>query len=1006
MKGSLYKIQTTCEVLMKHAATALFAVEGLEVAESGYKTGNEPPKEGWKPYYPVQGEYKHFWVRGTFKTPAAEEGKFLTLNFSHTFDGKERSAPHGLLYLNGKMIQGVDTNHLEAFLDPDTDYELVYYVYNEHRLDPVPVFITVNAVDTLLEGLYYDLWVPYEGSKYLNENTAEYRDTISVLDQACNIMDLRAPLSEKFYASARAAKEFLKEEFYGKLCSTEGKPIVNCIGHTHIDVEWRWARAQTREKMQRSFTSAARLMEKYPEYQFSLSQPELYRYLKEDAPEAYEELKALVAEGRWEPEGAFFLECDCNLVSGEGFARQLLQGKRFFKKEFGKDSRVLFLPDVFGYSAALPQLLKKAGVDYFITSKISWNDTNQIPYDMFLWEGIDGTELFSTFITAQKGSPDAKSVRYCTYVGTKYPAEVKGTWERFQQKEYSKQSLLTYGYGDGGGGPTRKMLEIFRRTAFGLPGYPVTKMNQLIPYLEAAEAEFKENTAKLCRAPKWVGELYLEYHRGTYTSQAATKRGNRKSEFLLQKAEGLSAIHHLLGGDYDEQGLYAAWRKVLHNQFHDILPGSSIHEVYEGVKVDYQKIAEYGEGVVAEKLDALTKEIKTDGGMFVYNPMGFARKGAVSLHGKTYELKEEIPAFGWKVLPAEEPACKVKIDSLLAENDFYILKLDEAGRIDSLFDKSAGREVFLSGQKGNEFQIFEDHPHKYDAWELDCGYKAKMYLMDEPAKIEPIFEGSRAGFKISRRYMNSTLEQKLWLYSEGRRIDFENELDWHEQHQVLKIAFPFDLLTDEATFEIQFGHLKRPTHSNTSWDQAKFEVCAHKWADLSEHGYGVALLNDCKYGFNTEGSTLKLTALKCPTHPDESADQGKHLFTYALLPHEGSLYEGNVIEEAYDLNQPMTGKLLDKQDGSLADTFSLVSCDKKNIIIEAVKKAEESEDLIVRLYDSQKMRTTATITLPDGTKKAWLANLIEEKQEEVPIIDGKVTLPVKNFEIITLRLER
>ena len=334
------------------------------------------------------------------------------------------------------------------------------------------------------------------------------------------------------------------------------------------------------------------------------------------------------------------------------------------------------------------------------------------------------------------------------------------------------------------------------------------------------------------------------------------------------------------------------------------------------------------------------------------------------------------------------------------------MKLDEVGRIASLFDKSAGREVFLPGQKGNEFQIFEDHPHKYDAWELDCGYKAKMYLMDEPAEIEPIFEGSRAGFKISRSYMNSTLEQKLWLYSEGRRIDFENELDWHEQHQVLKIAFPFDLLTDEATFEIQYGHLKRPTHSNTSWDQAKFEVCAHKWADLSEHGYGVALLNDCKYGFNAEGSTLKLTALKCPTHPDESADQGKHLFTYALLPHEGTLYEGNVIEEAYDLNQPMMARELSKQEGTLADTFSLVSCDKKNIIIEAVKKAEESEDLIVRLYDSQKMRTTATITLPEGTKKAWLASLIEEPQEELPIIDGKVTLPVKNFEIITLRLER
>jgi alpha-mannosidase len=399
-------------------------------------------------------------------------------------------------------------------------------------------------------------------------------------------------------------------------------------------VEWKWARAQTREKIQRSFATAKSLMDRYPEYIFMLSQPELYRYLKEEAPEKYEELKGLVREGRWEPEGAMYVEPDCNLTSGESLVRQLIFGKRFFREEFGVESNILFLPDVFGYSAALPQILRKSGVDYFVTSKISWNDTNTMPMDMFYWEGIDGTEIFTSFMTAQNfgGIPGKGGKNRTTYVGNVTPSFVKGTWDRFQQKEYTDRIFLTYGYGDGGGGPTKEMLEMQRRTARGIPSLPVTKTDTLTAYLHQVKGEFDATCRRTGRTPRWVGELYLEFHRGTYTSIGKVKKGNRNAEFLLGNVEALSVTDLCFGGSYDSEGLNHYWRKTLHNQFHDILPGSSIKEVYDGTDVDYARIENYGLKPSFEKLLAIAERINTEGGVLLYNPTGFARR-AITVEG-------------------------------------------------------------------------------------------------------------------------------------------------------------------------------------------------------------------------------------------------------------------------------------------------------------------------------------------------------------------------------------
>lgn len=1003
------KIRISWQKLRQFANIKLYDLEGVEYVKCGYKTDNSFPESGWQPFTAdtkMTGRDAHYWLRASFKTPPKKENTSYYIKCTTGFEGEwDGTNPQGIIYLNGEMVQGVDTNHTEIYLEPDTEYTMYNYFYLGLIKNNVPLHMAMYELDEKSEQLYYDIRVPYDVFMMHRQNEDAHEIIIPVLEQTCNLIDFRKPFSDEYKASVSRAVDFIEEEFYEKICTEEGKPIVDCIAHTHIDIEWLWARAQTREKIQRSFTNALALMKKYPEYKFMLSQPELYRYLKEEAPEKYEELKQLVKEGRWEPEGAMYVEADCNLISGESLVRQIYQGKRFFKDEFGVDNKILFLPDVFGYSAAIPQILKKSGIRHFVTSKISWNETNTMPVDCFMWEGLDGTEIFTNFITAQnyKGiDPD----RYTTYVGHLTPSEIKGTWNKFIEKQYSHRALSTYGFGDGGGGPTKEMLENQRRMAKGIPGMPVTKLPTLIEHLDKKREEFDESCKKLKRTPKWVGELYLELHRGTYTSMAKNKRGNRKSEQALGKAEGLSYIGLMLGSEYDAKGLYNNWNRVLHNQFHDIIPGSSIKDVYDGTDVDYKEIAEYTDGVINEKIGVIAKNITTDGGLLVYNPSGFERSGIATVGGKTVELTEAIPAFGWKVVNKFNDECRVAVNGLTAENKFYKMTLDNAGRIAELFDKSANRQVLKSGEYGNEFQAFEDFPRLYDNWEITDYYKQKKWVLDDEAQITPVTDGSRAGFRVVKKYLDSEIIQNIWLYSDTDRIDFDTDIDWHERNQVLKVAFPVDVHANTATYETQFGHIERPTHGNTSWDQAKFEVCAHKWVTVAENGYGVGLLNDCKYGFNTEGSTMKLTVLKCSQYPNEEADQGAHKLTYSIMAYEGDFREAGVINEAYALNQPFTVAQVCANKGALADEFSLVSCDRANVIVETVKKAEDDDGMIVRMYDAFNRRANATVTVAEGFKKAYLCDLMENQIEELEFSDNKVTVPVSNFEIITLKFTR
>ncbi|MBO5790650.1 MAG: alpha-mannosidase, partial [Clostridia bacterium] len=615
------------------------------------------------------------------------------------------------------------------------------------------------------------------------------------------------------------------------------------IGHTHIDVAWLWTLAQTKEKAQRSFSTALRLMEKYPAYVFQSSQPQLYAYVKENDPALYEKIKQRVKEGRWEVEGAMWLESDTNLVSGESLVRQILFGKRFIKEEFGIDSKMLWLPDVFGYTAALPQILKKVGVDYFFTIKTTWNETNAMPHDNMIWQGLDGSSVFA--------------ILGDSYVKELNPETVKNTWKTHKDKKYTNICLSTFGYGDGGGGPTPEMLERYDRLKHGLPGYPKLRIQKSLETVKQTESQFLESTKKRGFTPKWVGEMYLEMHRGTYTSMAKNKKNNRQSEFLYTTLEKAAVTNMLLNekATYPKELLRCNWETILKNQFHDIIPGSSIKEVYEDSDAEYEKLLSEGNAAYTKTLSGIAENVKTEGGIFVYNPTPFVYDGQVETENGTVFVSG-IPAGGYAVVEGKAGQNAVCVTAKTIENEYLRIEFSDKYHLVSLYDKKQDRELIEAGKEGNVLAVYEDYPRAYDAWEITEYYRQKRWVADNVSSVEIINEGTRGGVRIKRAYGNSEILQTVLLREGSARLDFETEIEWHEDHVLLKAEFPFAIFAPRATYEIQYGHIERPNHRNTSWDQAKFEVPAHKWADLSESDYGVSLLNDCKYGYSAEGNVM------------------------------------------------------------------------------------------------------------------------------------------------------
>ena len=978
------------------------------------------------------GPDRHYWFRTEVTVPESFDGKELWLRI-HTGlnDWDDGRNPQFLLFINGQVIQGLDINHREVFVKANAKagetFRMDLQSYTGTLHDEFHLIVDLEEHDRKLRKAYYDIAVPMYGLNRMKEDDKIRLDLETALTDTINLLDLRMPYSKEFYASVEAAEAHVQEAIYEKMGGYD-EVIATCIGHTHIDVAWLWTIDQVRQKSCRSFATVLKLMEEYPDYHFMSSQPKLYSFVKERHPEMYQRIKDRVKEGRWEPEGGMWVEADCNLTSGESLVRQFQFGKRFFKEEFDVENKILWLPDVFGYSAALPQIMKKCGIEYFMTTKLAWNEFDKHPYDSFMWEGIDGSRIFTHLITTLGvGQPETSF--FTTYNGMLHPDAIMGGWHRYQNKDINNDILVCFGYGDGGGGPTRDMMEMSGRMDKGIKGIPKVRQAFAGQYFDELWERVKDNK----RLPEWVGELYFEYHRGTYTSMARNKRSNRKSEYAMMELELLSVLAELAGKEapaYPKSELDRMWEMILTNQFHDILPGSSIKEVYDQTKKEYADIEKTSKELIDERLSYLTDE--KEEAVTIWNTLGYERNDLVELPAfdgsaltdgvavypvqKTAEgavtYVKGIPSKGYVVLRSAEAAPKKETFEISEcpeggfslETPFYSIVINDQGEFTSLFDKENDRQVLQEGKVGNELRIYEDKPLCYSNWNTDIFHQEKSWRVENVRSMEWLEKGPvRATLQVERELMGTVIRQKIHFYGEDRRIDFETYVDWKLSEHLLKVHFPVDVHTDEATYDIQFGNLTRKIHENTSWDMAKFEVCGHKWADLSEGNYGVSLMNDCKYGFSMKHRVMTQTLIKSGTEPNPHTDQEEHFFTYSLYPHAGTWKEGGTVQKALNLNV----KARAVKGAAAKENWSFLSVDKANVVLETVKKAEDGDGIIVRLYEVNNSRTPVTLAAAGKLCEARETDLLENPVEErkLEVTDHTVSFTIKPYEILTLRLQ-
>ena len=987
------------------------------------------------------GHREYYWFETVVTIPEEFDGECVVYELKTGKEGEwDATNPQFSIFVNGVRVQGLDVNHREIILAEPAKagdiYRIVLSAFTGDQNFSLKMNSSLKVLDRKTEKYYYDLEVPYQSARLLNTEDQAYITIIQALNESLNLLDMRKEGSKEYYQSLEKAQEYITKEFYEKYCDGEKSPIIYCVGHTHIDCAWLWTLRVTEDKAVRSFSTVLELMKEYPEYVFMSSQPQLYKYVKKNAPDVYEQIKERVKEGRWEPDGGMFVEADCNIASGEALVRQFVHGQRFFKEEFGVDNEILWLPDVFGYSAALPQILQKCGIPYFMTTKISWNEFNKMPYDTFEWEGIDGTRVLTHFVPTRDYNKAAveggtETEHFTTYNGYINPSQMKGAWARYSQKYLNEEVLCSFGFGDGGGGPTKDMLENQRRLAKGLPGMPRTKMSTAKEFFHVLDKHVTDKKY----LPTWVGELYLEYHRGTYTSMARNKKFNRKAEFAYQNEEMYAMLDaQTAGGAYPEKELHEGWEVILRNQFHDILPGSSIKEVYDDSKAEYEGIFAENKALTDATLAHIAAGVKAPKhSLVVYNPNSAAAYDLVTFtvpegmgepavyDGETKLAVQKtadgayvffaagVPGKGYKTYIVKEEAAdtipSMEVSTEVMENEFFKVEYNEKGQFAKIYDKKANRDVLKPGKAGNVIVSYEDRPHNYDAWDVNNYYTEKSWDIDQVSAMEVVENGPvRACVKVERKYLDSTITQFIYLYHDIPRIDIKNVIDWKEHQIFVKDYFPIDVHTNEATFDIQYGNVKRDTHDNTSWDFAKFEVCHHKWMDVSEDGYGVSMLNDCKYGVGVRNGVIGMSMLKSAIHPNPEADKELHEFTYSIYPHQGGWREAGTVKQAYQINNPLTYSWKENEEGTLAPEYSLVSSDQDNAVVEVVKKAEDSDAVILRLYECYNRRTPVTLTFGKELTSVVECNMMEEGADPVAFTGNQATFEMKPYEIKTLKV--
>jgi alpha-mannosidase len=981
------------------------------------------------------GYDKIAWFRACVNIPREWRDEKLTLRFLVGPRDGYASTAETQLYVNGFPLQAIDVWHEEAWLPPEfaqlDEIVVALRAWNGIYLTPPQRRFkeaSLIRIDAPTERFYSLSSTLLKAVQQLDEHDLRRTHLLALLNRAFTGVNFFEPRSSSYYVSIAESLEQLTEGLK-ELQTGEIKPSVNAIGHSHIDMAWMWQSRHTREKARRTFSTMLHLMRQYPEFRYVHSSPQLYQFLKEDDPELYDRVKEKIASGQWEVTGGAWVEADTNLTGAESLVRQILLGKRFIRREFGLDCQVLWMPDTFGFSWTIPQLMKQSGLEYFACSSIHWSKFNRFPHDTFHWRGMDGSEVLVTFFTA----PGETIKNHYNYNGLADPYDVKTAWEHYRQKDVNTELLMPFGWGDGGGGPTREMIEAIRAQA-DIPGIPRVHIGKVEPYFERLAERLKDQPV-----PVWDGELYLEKCHGVYTSQARNKRLNRQSETLYHDAEWLCSLADTLTGSsaYPQRELNGGWEILLHNQFHDILPGTSIPEVFEDSYADYARVRQIGREALEGAQEAVASRVRMDEqSLLVFNPLAWPRQGLVELpwseeldgkalstdegqllsqvvaSGKEKKLlfeTDSVPSLGYRAFPivagSQQDAHEMTITPTLLENRFYRILLNAHGQITSLFDKRSGREVLTA--PGNVLQIFEDRSINGEAWEVEIFYQDKMRPVDD--LVEAVVEETgplRGVLRLAWRFANTTICQRLTIYRSCPRIDFRTELDWHERQVLLKAAFPVDVRATRATYDIQFGSIERPTHWNTPFDTAHYENPAHKWVDLSEGNYGVALLNDCKYGYDVKDNLLRITLHRSPTEPDQTADQGWHEFTYGLLPHAGTWRESDVIQEAYALNDPLMARAIPAHPhGNLPSAYAWAEVEADHVVLETVKQAEDDEAWIVRVYECKQYRSSAvSIRFGQPIRRAVECNLLEEEESLAAVQDHRLTFAVRPFEIKTFKI--
>ena len=876
--------------------------------------------------------------------------------------------------------------------------------FNHAFPDKKPITYTMNTacfriINEAAEDINYDICCAFDVYEVTEDEYVAKR-IYNAVDNAIHKLDFDFG-KKRYYESIPEAKKCLWEEL-GKInYATPGNVILS--GHSHLDVAWLWTVKEIHRKCARTFSNNASLMKKYPDFKFTQSQAAVYSFVKDYYPEVYEDVKKFVKNGQWEITGNTWVEADTNIASGESLIRQLLYGREFFMKEFGISSDIYWLPDCFGFTAALPQVIKKSGMKYFLTSKLQYNDTNEFPLSVFRWRSHSGDEVLSY-------------MQKVHYEGDADADYIKRTRKTNRQNDLVDASMGMYGYGDGGGGCTFDMVEKVRRFQ-KIPGLPQVQMGQAKDFFTAVEKDIDS-------LPVWDGEMYYENHRGTFTSQAFVKKNNRHGEYLLRNAEMLS----LLAGTYDKERLERVWKLLLTNQFHDILPGTSIEEVFINTREEYELMNKEGNEIVNDALRLLSeKAASSENSIVVWNLLPFAVTNTVKAeipegfcgvkdsdgnsmqavkNGNFLEFTAvNVPPMGYKVFTLtenNETVSLVQADRYTLENKYIRARLDENGNLTELTNKKTGKNI-LSGT-GNLLSVSHDKPIHESAWNLENDYKMKMWYLTEADSVELVENTPvKAVIRTVRSFNKSVITQDITLTSESQTLIFDTTVDWHETEKVLKAEFPLDIRSRIATYEIAHGALERPTYANNSYEKAMFECCAHKWADLSQGDTGMSIINDCKYGYDIDNNTMRITLMRAPILPDATADKGISTFRYGAYVHESRWNDADTVKEAFMENIPLKAVYCSKANGTESE-FSYITLSDSRVMIDAVKQAQDGNGIIIRVYETSAHSGEVTLTLPCNASEITECNMMETDENAVDFDKNAFTFTIKPFEVKSFRI--